>query len=92
VTGPNKKILVLKPNLFGLKSNCSDPACNGIVCLEILVCCEKYDKNCRQEVALKEYELLTPTNYCLPVCTESKCLEVLCDNKDESCVDVAQKK
>jgi hypothetical protein len=79
VTGLNKKVLVLKPNIFGLQSNCSkNPVCNGIVCLERLACCEDgYDENCRQ-VALKEYELLAPaTNHCfqkstLPFCTESK--------------------
>jgi hypothetical protein len=85
---PEQQNTCFEAEPFG-RSNCSDPVCKEIVCLERPGCCQDgYDEKCR-EVALTECELPASTNHCLqtslmPGCTESGCLEVVCD-KEESC-------
>ena len=77
---------------FG-RSGCTDTAegsCELLVCdLRPECCTGPYDQDCA-ELALKKCDLPTATNQCLvksdlPGCDNSKCLESICSQHDESC-------
>jgi hypothetical protein len=70
-------------------SNTGPSECEGVVCTLRPECCDvAYDQECVR-LALSHCELPPPENHCyessdVPGCTDSKCLDVVCDI-DETC-------